>query len=117
MDVSTMFDSDSPYAKAAENTTMAEQTVIEAVGQDEYEDKPFVWIKVACLVKPIKLNKTCGRTLSIFGNDTDSWVGKPIFLATRDGQMGDGKPFTAWVTTPITKPAGGAPFDDAIPMT
>ena len=79
MDVSSMFESSSPYAKAADTPDINKVMTIETVGQDTLtspdggeEEKVFVKFKEAS--KPIILSKTNGRALvTTFGPDTETW--------------------------------------------
>ena len=127
-DTSNLFTTDKPYATAADSAGIAQPCQIEAAGVDEYDGQSFAWIKVDAVEKPIRLNKTNGRGLVVFGQDTDQWVGKPVFVTTRDGKFDDGRSWTGWVISPInaapTQPAANnkpqpdnnKPFDDAIPL-
>ncbi len=107
VDTTEYFTTDSPYGKAIENDTFAQECVIESTGDDEFNNEKFIWAKVKELPKPIRLNKTNGRALSIFGNDSDSWVNQKVFLTTREVTLGDGRQTRGWVFTPL--PADGAP--------
>ena len=115
VDTTDFFTSDSPYAKAKENEDFAQECQIEAVGTDEYQDDSFVYVKVSDLDKPIRLNKTNGRTLvGAFGQESDDWVGRRVFVGTRTYNMDSGEAI-GWTFTPIKKQAQNVP-DDKIPF-
>jgi hypothetical protein len=121
-DISAMFNSDSPYAKAAEQEGCNIQGIIEHAGTDEVQfkdDKPetVVFIKVRGMEKPMKLSKTNGRTLiGAFGNETDSWKGQNVVVTTRPYQMESGRVVGFIVTPLLAQSENPAPvFDDKIP--
>ncbi len=118
-DVSAMFTTDKPYATAADYETISQQDTIEAAGTDEFNGESFVWVKLASIPKPIRLNKTNGRAMLQFGNSTEQWKGKPVFVTTASGQFDNGKGWVGWRISAIQAAAAApaaAPFNDDIPM-
>lgn len=117
------FDSDSPYAKAADNHGFNKQAIIEDSGKDVMQnddgDRKVIWVALSCLDKPLILSKTNGRGLnSAFGTNTNKWKGKRVLVTTKDYNI-DGKATTGWITTPMVESAGDAQgdlFDDEIPF-
>lgn len=122
-DTTALFSSDKPYATAAEHEGIGEVSKIETSGTDEYDGQAFAYVKVTCVDKPIRLNKTNGRGLAAkFGPDTDGWVNRDVFVTCRSGTFDDGRAWTGWVLSPVesrttAKPAGNdKPFNDDIPF-
>ena len=122
MDVSAMFESSSPYAKAADTPDINQVMTIETVGQDTLtspdggeEEKVFIKFKEAS--KPIILSKTNGRALvTTFGPDTETWKGREVLLTTKLYQF-DGKSSRGFITMPMAAKAAGAPdLNDDIPF-
>ena len=117
MDVSKMFESESPWLKAADYPDMNRQLVISEVGTDTLknadgseEDK--VWVKFDKAPKPIIVSKTNGRALvGAFGGDIDKWPGQRCLLTVKVYHMEHGKT-TGWIITPMKESPG---FDDEIP--
>jgi hypothetical protein len=109
-----LFTTDKPYATASEHTGTAEQTTIEAAGTDEFNGESFAWVKLACVPKPIRLNKTNGRALVTFGNDTTDWINNSVFVTTADGAFDDGRKWTGWRLTPIQAKAQPAPVNHGV---
>ena len=119
MKTADYFDSDSPYAKAADQRGFNKQSLIEDSGGDVMSnddgDRKVIWLAVSALEKPIILSKTNGRTLrDAFGTDTKRWHGKRILLTTKDYNF-DGRASTGWITTPMLDDDGDD-FDDEIPF-
>jgi len=122
MDISSMFDSESPYAKAMDTPEINNIMKIEGVGIDTLtaadgstEDK--VWLKFIGTKKPIILSKTNGRSLcTTFGADTDKWTGREVLLTTKVYNF-DGKTSRGFITMPMAQKAveTGA-LNDAIPF-
>ncbi len=120
MDVSQMFSSGSDFAKAADFEGIAQQTVIEEAGTDEYQGDSFVWVKLKDVNAKIRLNKTNGRAMLQFGNSTEDWAGKNVFVTTATGNFDDGRKWTGWrlsaiSAAPVNANSGQTP-DDAIPF-
>lgn len=127
-DVSELFSTNKPYATAADHEGITQQSVIEQVGTDEYNGEHFAWVKLACVDKPIRLNKTNGRELCKFGTDNSQWIGKNVFVTTANGTMDNGKAWVGWRLNAIVQgaiqkaaetaqsPTPAAPFNDDIPF-
>ena len=122
MDISTMFASESPYAKAMDTPDINKVMKIEGVGIDTLtaadgstEDK--VWLKFTEAKKPIILSKTNGRALvTTFGPDTDKWTGREVLVTTKQYNF-DGKTSRGFITMPMAEKAVTAgELDDAIPF-
>ena len=117
MKTSDYFDSDSPYAKAADQRGFNKQSIIEDSGSDVMQnddgERKVIWITLSALEKPIILSKTNGRTLrEAFGGETKRWHGKRVLLTTKDYNF-DGRASTGWITTPMLDEPE---FDDDIPF-
>jgi hypothetical protein len=112
-----MFDSESPYLKAADHAGMNRQCVIKNAGTDVLNipgkpEQPGAWIDIGAK-KPIWLSKTNGRTLiGAFGNSTEEWLQKKVLVTTKEYNM-EGKNTTGWVIIPLLDEKG---FDDEIPF-
>ena len=118
-DVSNMFVTDKPYATASDYEDISQQDTIESAGTDEFNGESFVWVKLGGIPKPIRLNKTNGRAMLQFGNSTEEWVGKPVFITTASGQFDSGKSWVGWRISAIKAanvPTPAAPINDDIPM-
>ena len=122
MDASSMFDSSSPYAKAADTPDINKVMRIEAVGQDTLtspdggeEDK--IYVKFAEATKPIILSRTNGRALvATFGAETDAWIGREVLLTTKLYQF-DGKSSRGFITMPMAaKDVENGSLNDDIPF-
>jgi hypothetical protein len=122
VDATSFTVSSSMFAKAADYPDMAEQCTITKAASDKYEDDEFLKVGLSALPDDlaVRLNKTNARGLVVFGNDTDDWLNKPVFLTTREYTMGDGSTKRGWVITPIQAKAQPAPVnaapDDDIPF-
>lgn len=117
MKTSDYFDSDSPYAKAADQRGFNKQAIIEDSGSDVMSnddgERKVIWIAVSCLDKPIILSKTNGRTLrDAFGGETKRWHGKRLLLTTKEYNF-DSRASVGWITTPMLDEPE---FDDDIPF-
>ena len=118
-DVSKMFESESPWAKAADHKGLNKTLVIEDTGTDTLSfdgqpDRDIVWVKLEKTSKPIVLSKTNGSVLvGAFGNHIEEWKQKKVLLTTKDYNF-DGKQSTGWILTPILD--DGKDFDDDIPF-
>lgn len=103
-DTSNLFNSSKPYATAADYEDVAQQTQIHSAGVDSYDGEEFAWVKLDCIEKPIRLNKTNGRGLAEkFGPDTDQWLNQEVFVTTANGTFDDGRKWTGWRISPIKK--------------
>ena len=117
-DVTKFFESDSPYAKAADHKGLNKTLAIEDVGTDRRSfdgepDRDIVWVKLEKTSKPIVLSKTNGSVLvGAFGGTIEEWKGKKVLLTTKDYQF-DGKSSTGWITTPILD---NGEYEDDIPF-
>jgi len=116
--VQRMFESESPYLKAADHEGINRQCIIKNAGTDtlNFDGKPpqeGAWIDVGA-EKPIWLSKTNGRTLiGAFGNTTEEWLQKKVLLTTKDYTMEGGKKTAGWLVIPMLDDKG---FDDKIPF-
>lgn len=120
MKTSDYFDSDSPYAKAADQRGFNKQAVIEDTGSDVMQnddgDRKVIWVALSCLEKPIVLSKTNGRTLrDAFGSETKRWHDKRVLLTTKEYNF-DGRASVGWITTPMLEEQTEMDFDDEIPF-
>lgn len=130
MKVGNMFDSDSPYLKAAEHPDTNKILVIDSVGQDvlNYDGQPpkeVIWVQFDQAPKPIVLSKTNGRNLiAALGDETDSWKGRKCLVSTKKYTFDNGSTAVGWVISPMPeeKPqvdagtdGGAAGPDDDIP--
>ena len=119
-DVTKMFETDSPWMKAADHAGLNKQLLIEDVGLDELNypgeaPKQIVWVKLEKAPKPIVLSKTNGSVLvGAFGGKMEDWKQKKVLLTTRDYSI-DGKNTTGWVITPLLADKSTG-FDDDIPF-
>ncbi len=122
MDLSSMFESSSPYAKAADTPDINKIMTIESVGKDTLtspdggeQEKVFVKFKEAS--KPIILSLTNGRALvGTFGADDKDWVGREVLLTTKLYQF-DGKSSRGFITMPMAAKAKEVPgLNDDIPF-
>ena len=116
-DVTKLFETDSPWMKAAEHKGLNKTLKIEDVGTDRLSfegqpDRDIVWIKLEKAPKPIVLSKTNGSVLvGAFGGEIEEWKGKKVLLTTKDYNF-DGKQSTGWITTPILS----EDYEDDIPF-
>jgi len=117
--VQKLFDSESPYLKAADHAGMNKTCTIKNAGIDtlNFPDQPpqdGAWIDIGAS-KPVWLSKTNGRTLiGAFGNTTEEWLQKKVLVTTKDYDI-NGKKTTGWLIIPLTdKPTPG--FEDDIPF-
>lgn len=113
-DVSKMFESDSPYAKAADAAGINQMFTVEAAGLDTVTfdgvTEEVCFVKLKGSEKPIKLSKTNGRGMvKAFGGNPDDWAGKKVHVSTKDYNI-NGKAVTGWVITAINDT--DAPEDD-----
>ena len=121
MKTADYFDSDSPYAKAADDPGFNKQGIIDDTGKDVMSnddgDRKVIWVALSCLDKPVVLSKTNGRALrDAFGAETKKWHGKRVLVTTKRYNI-DGNQSIGWITTPmIEEDAQGELFDDDIPF-
>lgn len=116
-DVSKMFETESPWAKAADHEGLNKTLRIEEVGTDTLSfegqpDKDIVWIKLEKTSKPIVLSKTNGAALvGAFGGTIEDWKQKKVLLTTKKYNF-DGKVTIGWIVTPLVD----EDYDDEIPF-
>ena len=117
MKTSDYFDSDSPYAKAADDPGFNKQGIIEETGKDVMSnddgERKIIWVALSCLEKPVVLSKTNGRALrDAFGTETTKWHGQRVLVTTKRYNF-DGNSSVGWITTPMF---ADDDFDDDIPF-
>ena len=120
MKTADYFDSDSPYAKAADDPGFNKQGIIDDTGKDVMSnddgDRKVIWIALSCLDKPVVLSKTNGRALrDAFGAETKQWHGKRVLVTTKRYNI-EGNQSVGWITTPMLEEQGELDFDDDIPF-
>ena len=119
MKTADYFDSDSPYAKAADDPGFNKQGIIEDTGKDVMSnddgDRKVIWVALSCLDKPVVLSKTNGRALrDAFGAETKKWHGERVLVTTKRYNI-DGNASIGWITTPMIAD-DDEDFDDDIPF-